>query len=403
MVICIYQFTFGQDNEIRSTKEDFQTNFNIAKQHLSQRRIKKAIPYLRYLHDKFPENANLKYLTGLCYAELEIVNPITIELLEEAALKSSLDYDPNSLFESRSPIYVYYYLCLAYAQNRMCEESESAREKFVEVYPFKDPYYIKESQKWLQKCVKMRRDPKEDELPEFPDFKPYVSQDSSEHIQEPMQEGTVVDSAASDHDKLIRSKDMLPTHIVTKSVEYSTSSPLYGVQLGAFKEVVPVSRFQDMKNVDAYMDKDGLIRYVVGHFAIYSQAEALLELIVEKGYPDAFVVNVNNTRKFKDEVVSVDNLNIRASLQGRVKYRVQLGAFKERVPQNMMEMYFQVDGIKEFQDEELTCLTVGEFSTYEEAKSYQKELKTKGINDAFVIAIHNNKKISLQKARDYGN
>ena len=68
-----------------------------------------------------------------------------------------------------------------------------------------------------------------------------------------------------------------------------------------------------------------------------------------------------------------------------------------------MEMYFQVDGIKEFQDEELTCLTVGEYATYEEAKSYQMELKSKGIRDAFVIAIHNNKKISLQKARDYGN
>ena len=157
-----------------------------------------------------------------------------------------------------------------------------------------------------------------------------------------------------------------------------------------------------MKNVDAYMDKDGLIRYVVGHFAIYSQAESLLKLIIEKGYPDAFVVNVNNTRKFKDEVVSVDNMNIRATLMGKVEYRVQIGAFKENVPQNLIEMYFELDGIQEFQDDELTCLTVGKFSTYDEAKTYQQELKANGMNDAFVIAIHNKKKISLQKAKDYG-
>lgn len=399
--VLISEASYASLQEATSTKDDFQTNFNIAKHHLSQRRIKKAVPYLRYLHENFPEHANLKYLLGLCYAELEIVNPITIQYLETAALKSSLDYDPNSLFEERSPIYVYYYLCLAYAQNRMCEKAEAAREKFVEIYPYKDPYYIKESEKWLSKCQKMKRVPKQDELPNFPDFKPYSS-DTNQLELDSLDPSSQSDSVKLEQAKLIRSKDMLPTHIVTKSIEYSTSSPLYGVQLGAYKEVVPVSRFSDMKNVDAYMDKEGLIRYVVGHFAIYSQAEALLKMIVEKGYPDAFVVNVNNTRKFKDEVISVDNLNIRAKLQGKVEYRLQVGAFKERVPQNMMEMYFKLDGIKEFQDDELTCLTVGSFDTYEEAKTYHKTIKEQGYNDAFVIAIHNRKKIPLQTAKDYG-
>jgi len=405
LVFTISQFGYAIEKDSLQSNDDFQTNFNIAKQHLSQRRIKKAIPYLRYLHDNFPDNANLKYLLGLCYAELEIVNPVTIRYLETAADKSSMDYDPNSLFEERSPIYVYYYLCLAYSQNRMCENAEAAREKFVEIYPYKDPYYLKESRSQLIKCGKMKKVPKEEELPVFPNFQPFVSQNSEKaedsiRINTPLiQKG---DSAQSEDDKLIRSKDMLPTHVVTKSVEYSTTSPLYGVQLGAYKEVVPVSRFEDMKNVDAYMDKEGLIRYVVGHFAIYSQAESLLEMIVEKGYPDAFVVNVNNTRKFKDEVISIDNMNIRATLQGKVEYRVQVGAFKEKVPQNMIEMYFQLDGIEEFQDDELTCLTIGHFSAYEDAKAFQMSLKEEGVNDAFVIAVHNQKKISLQKAKDYG-
>ena len=286
----------------------------------------------------------------------------------------------------------------------ICDKAELAREKFTEIYPFKDPYYLKESLKWVLKCGKMKRAPKQDELPEFPDFQPYVSpvETNNEELGQVSDSTIELDTSGEGQSKLIRSKDMLPTHIVTKSVEYSTSSPLYGVQLGAYKEVVPVSRFQEMKNVDAYMDKDGLIRYVVGHFAIYSQAESLLKLIIEKGYPDAFVVNVNNTRKFKDEVVSVDNMNIRATLMGKVEYRVQIGAFKENVPQNLIEMYFELDGFQEFQDDELTCLTVGKFSTYDEAKTYQQELKANGMNDAFVIAIHNKKKISLQKAKDYG-
>lgn len=75
----------------RKKESDFQKNFNIAKQHLSKREISEALPYLLYLNKTYPENANLKYLIGLCYAELEIVNPKTLELLTEASNKASLE------------------------------------------------------------------------------------------------------------------------------------------------------------------------------------------------------------------------------------------------------------------------------------------------------------------------
>lgn len=388
----------GTESSKDQQEDDFQTNFNIAKQHLSQRRIEKAIPYLRYLHKEFPSNANLKYLIGLCYAELNIVNPTTIKLLEDASKRSSLDYDPNSLTEERVPIYVYYYLCLAYAQNNMCEESENARDNFAEVYPYDDPYYLKESSNWIKKCREMEEKPEQDTLPEFPDFKPFASkpvikEDSSQPVDRAKKEE--VDSIAGKN-------YIYPSHVVTKHIEYSTEFPLYGVQLGAFKEVVPVSRFKDLKNVEAFMDRDGLIRYVIGHFGIYSQAESLLEVIKKKGYPDAFVVNVNNARKFADEVISIDNVNIRSTLKGKVEYKVQLGAFKEDVPPEMAEMYLRIEGIEEIRDDKMTYLTVGNFNTYEEAKAYQQGIRDTGISDAFVIALNNGKKIPLQRANDYG-
>jgi hypothetical protein len=56
--------------------------------------------------------------------------------------------------------------------------------------------------------------------------------------------------------------------------------------------------FKSIKNIDAFMDKDGLIRYVVGHFSFQSQAESLLKYIREQGFADAFVVNVNNEKKY---------------------------------------------------------------------------------------------------------
>ena len=78
--------------------------------------------------------------------------------------------------------------------------------------------------------------------------------------------------------------------LVTKTISYTTKAPLWGVQIGAFKEVIPTSRFDNIKNVDAFVDKEGLIRYVVGHFSYKQQAESLLEVIQESGIPDAFIV-----------------------------------------------------------------------------------------------------------------
>lgn len=389
--------TFAQKSE-----NDFQINFNIAKQHLSQRRIQEALPYLNYLHKRFPQNDNLKYLIGLCYAELEIVNPLTIELLETASAKSSLDYNPNNLDETRVPIYVYYYLCLAYSQNKKCQKAEEAREKFIEVYPYDDPYYLKESKRWLGICEGMKEEPEEDSIPDFPDFKPYSSDSIKKELTTNSSSININEDSLNALDK--EQRELIytsPTHVVTKEVDFSTENPLYGVQLGAFKEVVPVSRFKDLKNVDAFMDRDGLIRYVIGNFGIYSQAESLLKVIKEKGYPDAFVVNVNNARKFSDEVISVDNINIRASLKGKVEYRIQLGAFKEEVTTQLAEMYLKVEGIEEWSDQIYTYLTVGNFGTYQEAKAYQQGIRDAGISDAFVIAINNGKKISLKKANDF--
>lgn len=377
----------------KKEETDFQKNFNIAKQHLSQRKIDRALPYLLYLNKEYPENSNLKYLIGVCYAELEVVHPQTLKLLNEASVKTSLEYDPNSLEEERVPIYVYYYLSISYAQNKMCEEAEGAREKFLKIYPHKDAYYIDESLRWLTICNNMEEEPEEEALPEFPDFVPYTSEPSDEVKQE---EAPVFRAEKKQETKTIE----IPQKIVTKKIEYSTKYPLYGVQLGAFKEVVPVSRFKAMKNVDAFMDNEGLIRYVVGHFSINSQAESLLKYIRSLGYTDAFVVNVNNHKKFSDEVISVNNVNIRAN-PTKVEYRIQIGAFRENIPRKTASMYSKIEGIKEHQEGELTYLTAGKFKTYLEAKAYSQGIIDAGVTDAFVIALANGRKVSLQQANEF--
>ena len=368
----------------KKQEADFQKNFNIAKRHLSNREISDALPYLLYLNQKNPKNANLKYLIGLCYVELEIINPKTIELLTEASNKMSLEYNPNTIEEQRVPIYVYYYLSIAYAQNKECELAEKNRDIFMDIYPYDDLYYPDESMRWIKNCGSMNAQPEQMPLPNFPDFKPFVSPKKVKPLAT-KPEGSVQKT------KLVTQEPKTTQEIKTQRLEYSTQSPLYGVQLGAFKEAVPVSRFSELKNVDAFMDKSGWIRYVVGHFSIYSQAEKLQKIIQEKGYTDAFVVNVNQEKKFGDEVVSVNNVNIKANAIGKVEYRIQIGAFNEQIPTESAELYFKIEGIEEHREQEVTYLTVGKFKTYAEAKAYSQGIIDVGLVDAFVIAISGKK------------
>lgn len=385
------------------TKEDdFQKNFMIAKRHLSMRKILKAIPYLEYLQKQYPKNANLNYLIGVCYAEEEIVNPKSIELLNSATAYSSLEYNPNSVFETRVPIYVYYYLCLAYAQNGMCEKANTAREKFISIYPHEDPYYIEESARWIKSCSKNIGQVKLDTLPRFENFSPYTSKEL-EPKPLVIEDATINEDPSEELEESYYELPPPPKKIITKKKNYSTDYPLYGVQLGAYKEVVPVSRFKELKNVDAFMDKDGLIRYVVGHFSINSQAESLLEAIKQKGYKDAFVVNVNDAKKFSEEVVSVDDRNIRASYYGKVEYKIQLGAFTKEISSDNISMYFKINGIEELHIKEMTYLTAGNFISYAEAKAYLEGIKATGITDAFIIAVNKGLKIPLSEALDYEN
>jgi len=389
LILVFIQTLFGGIAQEQTS--DFQQNFNIAKQHLSHRRVMKAAPYLDYLLKQSPEHANLKYLLGVCYTEAEIMHPYTVKLLEEATQRVSLEYDPNSLEEERVPVYVYFYLSVAYAQRGKCEQAQIARNKFVEVYPHNDDYYIDEANRWIKRCEKGNVPAREDSLPQFDQFIPFSSR---------KQNATEVKNidAAEEKAKPVSTVDAETKDILTKSVDYSTDYPLYGVQLGAYNEAFPVSRFRDLSNIDAFMDKQGLIRYVIGRFSIHSQAMSLLEAIRQKGYHDAFVVNVNDNKKYSEAVVSVNQINIKARLQGKISYAIQIGAFKEQLPPKVARYYLDIEGIQEIRGDSLTYLSVGNYKSYDHAKKNLPMIEKSGINDAFVIAINQGKKIPLKRA-----
>ena len=174
----------------------------------------------------------------------------------------------------------------------------------------------------------------------------------------------------------------------------------YGIQVAALIELKPTRDFTDLKNVEVYVDENGIFRYVIGRFPYRKQAESLKDKLFELGYKDAFIVDINQP-DYNKEVLGLGKSSIDWHIDGKVDFRVQVGAFTALVPSAVAEKYLEIEGIREYPQNGLTILTVGGYKTYEEAKAFRDELKTMGITDAFIVAFNMGNKISLKEAKDY--
>lgn len=106
------------------------------------------------------------------------------------------------------------------------------------------------------------------------------------------------------------------------------SAPYYSVQILALKN--PPSDagfFEKLDEVKEYPGSDGYIRYCVGSFSSYSEANASIEAVKAKGYDEAFVVN---TQRFKLSSVggASSGVSLAKEINPNKDYVVQLSAFR---------------------------------------------------------------------------
>ncbi|MFQ5335939.1 MAG: tetratricopeptide repeat protein, partial [Flavobacteriales bacterium] len=204
---CGNAFSFSGSNS-----GEFNREFNLAIKDLTMGRTVKALPRLLELSKADPTNANLHYLIGLCYTENADNPEEAISHLELAEKEMVRDYIVHSYQEKRVPIYVYYYLAKAYAQNGDCSKAVAAKEHFFnnyQVYADED-YYITQAQKLIADCINR---------PEI--LKPELCPEESM----PFLEAVKVETTAPGNSRELK----------TRVVDYNMKSALYGIQIGAFK------------------------------------------------------------------------------------------------------------------------------------------------------------------------
>lgn len=185
------------------------------------------------------------------------------------------------------------------------------------------------------------------------------------------------------------------------------------VQLGAYSKPVSKGVFRGVDDLIEVQTEKGLYKYFSGAFDTFEKAaKHKLEMVVE-GYEGAFIV------AFKDgERISLKQAGATPAEQGNelevpaedpankvrkdlVKFKVQVGVFKNQPPAEVLSIFSQLQNIVGEQTKSgLTRYVAGEFNSYEEAKTYQSELISKyGLTDAFIVALFNNEYISVQEAQ----
>ena len=349
-----------------SQKTDRKAIFEQAMLDLSRNKIESAAISFKKLYEMDSTNMNLAYLLGQSYTRLDTNLDYSIFLLEKASEKYAQDYRIRDYEERRVSEYVYFYLLQAYSLNGNCSKTIATLNKFYSIYSFANEYYLVEGQRFHRECLKR-------EIPK--DSADVIIFDKEEEIQH---------------------------WVSTKSVTYTNKQPTYGVQIGATLEPKYTWNFKGVKNVEVYVDENGIYRYIIGRFVHPLVAERLLEVVKESGYPDAFIVNVKDKTKYAEKVVNMDYKPIDDNLVGKVYFTVQVGAFKsDTIPNDLAYLFMELDSINEIASENWTYLTVGEFDNITEARFYHELVKDVGIKDSFVTAFNYNRKVELKQAQAY--
>ncbi|MES2140156.1 MAG: hypothetical protein V4511_10655 [Bacteroidota bacterium] len=203
-----------------------------------------------------------------------------------------------------------------------------------------------------------------------------------------------------------------------KNTSISSSSALNApgvvlrVQLGAYKKKLSKAVFKDINDLIEIRTEDGLYKYMTGSFKSIDDAAKLKVEMILNGYPGAFIAAYKDGKRItlqeagatlanKEDVIEApDNNALSAVNKKLVKFKVQVGVFKNTPPDNVLSVFSKLRDLSgEKTSSGLTRYVVGPFNSYKEAEAFKNDiLKRYGLSDSFVVATFNNEYISIPEA-----
>lgn len=212
--------------------------------------------------------------------------------------------------------------------------------------------------------------------------------------------------------KIITKKELKTLAVVPEYTEREEKT-LYRVQIGAFNRKISKQAFDQLDDLEEIKGNDGLYRYYSGSFTDKEAAAKHRIKILSQGYSGAFLVVYDKgkrisladagydvTEGYEDIVTESSEPTKDALVKGLIKFRVQVGAYENDIPTEVLDVYLQLGSVLPKRDSKtgVTKYLVGKFDSYKEAEKYKVEIQKKGILDAFIIGDFNGKVITAQEA-----
>ncbi len=187
---------------------------------------------------------------------------------------------------------------------------------------------------------------------------------------------------------------------------------IFRVQLGAFSKRLSKNYLNGLNNIMEIKADDGLWKYLyTGSFKTMEDAASKkIDLAVDYGVEDAFIVAYKDGKRIPLSQAGVESSaveNIRPNEdksydKASVKFKVQIGSYKNQLPTEVLSKFMETEGVEQTELEGgLTRYTAGgEFTSYEEAEAFKAKMVENGIGGAFIIALHKEELIPVNKAKE---
>ena len=196
-------------------------------------------------------------------------------------------------------------------------------------------------------------------------------------------------------------------------IDPETQLASFRIQIGAFSRKISKSVFADLPEVVSVKGDDGLYRYFSGSYTDKSKAASQKVNLTTSGYNDAFIVAFKDGKRVtlreagfdvKPGLIEDISLSSTPSVNAvdpkLVKFRVQVGAFKEKVPTDYLDLFLDIGNVLPKKDvvSGFTRYYVGKLDTYEQAMAFRDRIAKKGLEDCFIVGEFKQKIIPSREA-----
>ena len=200
-----------------------------------------------------------------------------------------------------------------------------------------------------------------------------------------------------------------------KSPTSNENPPTFRVQIGAFNRKIKKSIFKDIPNVVGLKGDDGLYRFFSGSYTDKTKAASHKVELTFTGYNDAFIVAFQNGKRitlkeagFEIKKKFTENLDVSSTPSENpidpemVRFKIQVGAFKEKVPADMLSNFKKLGNVKAVTNpgQGYTKYYMGDFKDYSNVLKFRKKLVANGLIDCFIVGEFKKSIISSKEALD---